>query len=179
MVGRIGLFLALVLPICCQLARRAAPSLPPTLRCDLGQLFAAQTLTVAAIDLRLQHPPPHGLLADANLLGHRLRRGRQRRILREMVADQSHSTSLDPSSSIFLGMVRILSTHKDAASNLGRFNTRRQSLDPSPIRTKRDHSRADPYLEYVTVPRGRSDFLEFAVQTFARLVRHADPSLHP
>jgi len=49
---------------------------------DLGQLLGGRTVAFSAVDLGLDHPPAHRLLADTELLA-RSRRSRQRRILPE------------------------------------------------------------------------------------------------
>src|SRR5665811_974567 len=49
---------------------------------------------MTGVDLGLDHPPPHRLLPDTDLLGDRLRGSRQRRILTPMLAHQTHRSGL-------------------------------------------------------------------------------------
>jgi hypothetical protein len=60
---------------------------------DLRQLPAQDTRPLTIVNLALDHPAPHRLLADAELLGHHGRRRPQRRVLPGMVTDQPHRTS--------------------------------------------------------------------------------------
>jgi len=75
-------------------------------RLDLDQLLGGGAVSLAAVDLGLDHPATHRLLADTELLGHSCRGGRQRGVPTDVVGDQTHSAF--NSSSIFLGMVLIL-----------------------------------------------------------------------
>ena len=83
------------------------------------------------VDLGLQHPAAHGLLADPEpFLATTPPPRPSATSTPTVVIDQPHRT-LTHLGSIFFGMVRILPTQKDAASNLGRFKGPRAVFEPT------------------------------------------------
>jgi hypothetical protein len=83
----------------CSLEDRVVLLQPANLRLqrlDFRRLPGRLTFARPGVDLGLQHPPAHALLGDTDLLGHRLRRDRQRRVLRQMLIDQPDSAGHGP-----------------------------------------------------------------------------------
>ena len=76
-------------------------------RLDLGQLLAGRALALAAVDLGLDHPAAHRLLADTELLGHD-RRAAVSEEYSPWWSSTSRTALAFSSSSIFFGMVLIL-----------------------------------------------------------------------
>jgi len=96
-------------------------------RLDLDQLLGGGAVSLAAVDLGLDHPATHRLLADTELLGHSCRGGRQRgnsptwSVTRRTAPSTLHRSSWAWCSSSW--------TQTGAASNLGRFITALVYLD--------------------------------------------------
>src|SRR5680860_197127 len=64
-------------------------------RLDLSQLLTGRALTASAVDIGLNRPATHGLLAEPELLGHHRRSSRQGRVLTAVVLNQTYSASLE------------------------------------------------------------------------------------
>ena len=62
---------------------------------DLIPTTAAHPLTSTGVDIGLDHPAAHGLLPQAQLASHRLRRRCGRGVLIQMLAHQTHSPLVD------------------------------------------------------------------------------------
>src|SRR5690625_3058793 len=91
-------------------------------------LLGRHTLALTRIHFRLTNQLAQGLMANSNLVRDSLDRGRHRRILLVMLQHQTHCP-LTSSGIDFLRHDDILSTKKNAASNLRRF--RRLDTHPS------------------------------------------------
>lgn len=61
---------------------------------DLSQRLGRGALALTAVNLGLDHPAAYGLLADAQLLGHDSRSGRERGVLALVILDQPNSSGL-------------------------------------------------------------------------------------
>ena len=80
---------------------------------DLRRLGRGGARPVAGVDVGLHHPTTHRLPAQTELLGHRLRRRGDRRVVRLMLPHQTHRPSLHLRTDLLRHDVILLNSERD------------------------------------------------------------------